>query len=76
MYADDIALVTESEEGMQEALEIVDMTFQKWGLNINIQRTQVMKLASRSEEQVEALDLKLRGESVAKVQHFKYLGNV
>lgn len=35
MYADDIALITETREQMQQALNIIDDAFIKWGLQIS-----------------------------------------
>ena len=35
MYADDIALITESEDTMRAAIYIVHEAFRKWGLHIN-----------------------------------------
>ncbi len=42
MYADDIALVADSEEALQEALNIIDCTMISWGMQISIKKTKVM----------------------------------
>lgn len=42
MYADDTALVTESEEAMHAAMDIVHEAFRKWG--INVLNTKIMNL--------------------------------
>ena len=42
MYADDLIILSESEEGLQECMHKLDKYTDKWGLKINIDKTKVM----------------------------------
>jgi hypothetical protein len=46
LYADDIVILTDSQEKMQAALEIIDQFFSGWGVEINIQKTKWMRLGA------------------------------
>ena len=74
MYADDIALVTETEQQMQSALEAVDQVFTQWGLEINAKKTQVMPLGKLADSQKPSIMLE-RGQ-IESVEEFKYLGSI
>ena len=81
MYADDIALVSESEKDLQEALRIIDETFIQWGMEISVRKTQVMRLASTaSEAPQDGVDdrvvFHLRGQALEEFDKFKYLGSI
>jgi len=77
MYADDIALVTESEESMRAAMDIVYEAFRKWGLHINILKTKIMKLKYKDEpDACNAVQLMLGSADIETVKKFKYLGAV
>ena len=71
MYADDIALMTETEEQMQAALELVDCTFSQWGLELSIKKTKVMGVGCP-----EPSDVVLSRGCIQAVSQFKYLGGV
>lgn len=71
MYADDIALVTESEDTMRAAMNIDHEAFRKWGLHINV----LMKLKFNDEPDVG--DAMMLGPAkIEIVKKFKYLGAV
>ena len=81
MYADDIALVSESEKDLQEALRISDETFIQWGMEISVRKTQIMRLASTtSEAPQDSVDdrvvFHLRGQALEEVDKYKYLGSI
>ena len=44
MFADDIALVSECEQDMQRAVQLMDLTFAEWGLEMSLKKTKVMPL--------------------------------
>ena len=46
MYANDIALVTDSVDQMQAAIRLADETFAQWGLELSIKKTKVMGIGS------------------------------
>lgn len=75
MYADDIALVAETQKALQEALTIIDKVFIQWGMQISIQKTQILCLQSGA--QIEDIDdseqFWLRKQLLDQVNEFNYL---
>ena len=71
IFADDMALVTPSESAMQQALQLADDTFSKWGLEMSLKKTKVMVVGS---EQTPAAFHLARGH-IETVPSFKYLGS-
>ena len=83
MYADDIALVAESEQDLQHALIILDDTFRQWGMGISVRKTQIMRLSHSanilSEDPTTStgpMVFHLRGHALEEVDKFKYLGSI
>ena len=82
MYADDIALVAESDQVLQQALTFIDDTFIQRGMEISVRKTQIMRLASTASvapQEVAVLDpvgFHLRGHILEEVDSFKYLGSI
>ncbi|BDA48371.1 Protein FAM91A1 [Coccomyxa sp. Obi] len=76
MYADDIALVAETQEALQEALAIIDRVFIQWGMHINIRKTQILCLQSGTQTGDSSEQFWLRGQPLEQVQMFKYLGSI
>ena len=78
MYADDITFVAESEQDLQQALTIIDETFIQRGMEISVQKTQIMRLASTASvaPQVGQVVFQLRGHILEKVDNFKYLASI
>ena len=69
-YADDTALIADSEQDLQNILNEVNTEGQKWGLKINKKKTKVMKI-SRAPSKI---TIKLNNEKLEQVQNFRYLG--
>jgi len=44
MYADDTTLVCDSIDGLQEMMIRMDKAFQKWGLQINVDKTKILSM--------------------------------
>jgi Reverse transcriptase (RNA-dependent DNA polymerase). len=69
-FVDDTAIIAKTqEEGMANTL--VD-TGRKYGMEINIDKSLVMKVSRRNE----LLQIKLSNRELKEVDHFKYLGSV
>ena len=73
MYADDIALITETRVQMQQALNILDQAFTDWGLQ-NLDKTEIMRVGSLDE--VDPEPCIVRDQAIKEVKHFKYLGSI
>jgi hypothetical protein len=73
MYADDIALITETREQMQQALNILDRAFADWGLQMNLDKTKIMRVGSS--DAVDPQPCIVRDQAIKEVKQFKYLGS-
>ena len=54
-YADDLALLSPTEQGLQQQLDIVEKSCQNWALAVNMKKTNVMifsKMPQMSGEQI------------------------
>ena len=77
MYADDIALVTETKQQMQSALGLVDQIFTRWGLEMSMKKTQVLpNLGKVTDSASEELSITLQRGEIEVVEEFKYLGSI
>ena len=70
MYADDIVIVAEHREELQGALEEWNDMFKKHGLNMNLDKTEVMWVGKQREE----LNIRLEEKYIKQVKNFVYLG--
>ena len=69
-YADDIILVGETEEEVKQMLDAMEEVCRKYKLEINVDKTKVMKIG-RSEGEMQ---INLGNELLEEVTAFKYLG--
>lgn len=69
-YADDIAIICDTEQRLQEVLNIWDNVFRENGMKISIGKTEVMAVARVEEE----MRVTLGGQVLKQVDRFKYLG--
>ena len=72
-YADDCALVADSPGNLQLVLTRIDALYQRLGLSINIQKTELLKYNPHDIEA--AVQLSIRQEPLNEVACFKYLGS-
>ena len=70
-YADDTALIADSESKLQDILDKVKYHSSKGGLDMNVKKTKVMRV-SRNNNQTMAI--KVDNTNLEQVQQFKYLG--
>ena len=76
MFADDIALITESEEEMLRAIELTDVTFTYWGLDMSLKKTKVMPLLVSASTQHVSQHITIGRGGLEYVEQFKYLGSI
>ncbi|KAI5743600.1 hypothetical protein M8J77_020048 [Diaphorina citri] len=69
-YADDQAVLAESEEELQRMLVNIHEAGIRYGMKINVGKTKVMRVGKTEER----MNIKLEGESLEQVENFKYLG--
>ena len=78
-YADDTALLAESEEELQKVVDQVKKNSEKMGLKMNVKKTKTM-LVSRDHEKDRRngvdrhVCIKVNGQILEQVKKFKYLG--
>lgn len=70
-FADDLALLSHSQQQMQEKTSVVAATSSQVGLNIHKDKTKILKTNSTSTEPVT-----LNGSPLEEVQSFTYLGSI
>ena len=71
-YADDIALMAESEEALQRIVDEVKMKSLEKGLKMNTKKTKTMVISRNTS--APQVSVKVDGETLEQVQSFKYLG--
>jgi len=71
-YADDIVLIATSREKLQQLLDKVNETSNKYGMEINTKKTKVMVV----DREHERINIKCNGAVLEQVESFRYLGAV
>ena len=72
MYADVLAIIAESKQDLQEVLEEWKGVFEKHGLRMSLEKTEVMWVG----HQREVLNIRLDGKEIKQVDGFVYLGGM
>lgn len=70
-YADDLALLSHLKTQMQRKTSNLQSNASKIGLNINIKKTEVMSLNTKSSPKIQ-----LNGKDIKSTSHFTHLGSV
>ena len=73
-YADDVVLVFEDRRNLQKALDLLDITFEKFSLSINYTKTKTMILNYEIDINYPESIAKVAGYTIDNVTSFKYLG--
>ena len=76
MFADDIAFITDNDDQMQIALQIIDSTFSEWGLEMSLKKTKVMHLQADAGTECSGNQLSIARGQIEFVSQFKYLGSL
>ena len=71
LYADDLSLTAESGEELEKQLGEWTMEFERHGLRVSQEKTEVMWIGEQSVD----LDIKLKGRRLRQVSSFAYLGS-
>ena len=75
LYADDLVLISESEEDLQNMLNIVHDWCLKWRMKVNVSKSKIVHYRVRGHEQ-SSFDFKLGGQSLEIKDRYPYLGVV
>ena len=73
LYADDLAILAETEEGLQMQLKKLESWCKKWRMRVNIKKTKVVHFRTKSVDKTR-FKFELNGQEVECVDRYKYLG--
>ena len=76
LYADDLVIICESEEGLKECIRSMEWQTQEWGLTISVKKTKCMVTDSPEKKQTKLEEINIRGEGIEWVNSFQYLGSI
>ena len=71
-YADDTALLEKSVDGIERLTTAINETGKEMNLELNVKKTKLLVAESKPKE----YNIKIDGEDVEQVSHFKYIGSV
>ena len=72
LYADDLVLISKSENGLQKSISALEKYCSSWGLDININKTKVV-VFNKSDQLIDT-NIKYKGQKIVSVDSYKYLG--
>ena len=75
MYADDVALLAESEDDLQQMLDVMKNWCKTWDVLINTDKSQIVHYRSKNVQET-LFQFKLGDHELKKVDRYKYLGLV
>ena len=79
-YADDMALMDSTKDGLQETTDLLCKYAAQAGLRINVRKTEVMAVAKNTSQrpytEEGTVDISVEGSLVQQVSNFTYLGVV
>ena len=74
MYADDLLILSETEQGLKDSLNRLSIYNEKWLLKVNYNKSKTMIFHSRVTKKI--LNIKLNNQPLEEVNQFRYLGNI
>ena len=74
-YADDLALFLMSKIGLQNSSTLLNVVFTKFGLSINVKKTETMILNQTQEPTYPLTIIQINDRNLTNVSEFKYLGS-
>lgn len=74
LYTDDTIIMSETKEGMQNALNVFEHYCQMWKLEVNIEKTEIIVFSKRKVKQ--NMDFHISGKSIEIVNSYTYLGTI
>ena len=72
-WADDLVLISESEEGLQQHLNVLKKYCKDWKLSVNTDKTQVV-IFNKNGKLIKKEKVFYRKQSIDSVKGYKYLG--
>lgn len=75
-YADDLVLITNSQDKLQKLLNILEHYCSQWRLSVNVEKTKCMIFRKNNRGTTDTIRVTYRGSQVGQVDNYKYLGVV
>ena len=72
LYADDLLIISESEEGLQNCISILEQYCNRWKLEVKLDKTKVIIFSRRRKVFMD--DMKYKNSSIEQVYNYQYLG--
>ena len=72
LYADDIVIISTSQEGLQNSMNKLNMYCKSWDLKVNTEKTKAMVFSKRKEKTY--TNVTYEGKSIQTVDTYRYLG--
>ena len=70
LFADDMVIMAESEEGLQSNLKVLSEAMDRWDLKVNWMKTKVMRVARKRD----SCEVSIGDQVIEQVDEMKYLG--
>ncbi len=74
LYADDLVLLSPTQHGLQQNLDLLEQYCQTWALTVNLKKTNIMIFQKRSRSQGTQHTFSLGTNQIAHTSHYNYLG--
>ena len=76
LYADDLLLISTSQEGLQKGIDAIEVYCHNWKLQVNIQKSKVIIFNGQGKNLNNKFQFYLNGSQLESVDSFNYLGIV
>jgi hypothetical protein len=73
LYADDLAIIAESEEDLQSLLNILEKWCKQWRMRVNIKKTKIVHFRTKTQSRT-SFNFMFNNEIIECVDKYKYLG--
>ena len=73
LFADDLAILALTKEGLQEKINVVDIFCKKWGLAVNVKKTKIL-VFNKAGATIKKHKFYLNNNEIESVKQYTYLG--
>ncbi len=74
LYADDLVLLSPTQHGLQQNLDLLEQYCQTWALTVNLKKTNIMIFQKRSRSQGTQHAFTLGTNQITHTSHYNFLG--
>jgi len=73
-FADDTVLIADSEQKLQNLVNVTNISSVNKGMELNVKKTECMVITKKNENEIPNCNILVNGEKLEQVNSFKYLG--